>query len=571
MKRPRHIAVAIDFSEHSLAAARLAFGMARAWDTSLTLIHAYEPFGSHYPGSAALLPELIVEQIEQSNRERALEQLTTLRTTLEDGLPASELPKIWVTAISGKPSEAICSAALEAAAELLVIGSRGKSQLTSWLLGSVVRDVAASAHCPVLVTRGRHDASWHEGFSQITVGVDHTELTRPLVDASSSLRDIDGRLALVKVWNVPVFDERDVIGAGLHATVSALNAEAMAWEADRLDKLREAAGLSAEQASLRVELGKSAEQLLAHAKSSKADLIALGSHARDNVLDRILGTTAERVLRHSEVPVLMFPITALPAARTHVSGEMAEFHELGAGDCKSYLIVSASREGMLVDPLLEDVESIIDLVSGRTIELKYVVDTHVHADHISGAPRLAEKTGATYVVHKNSGSSCAGMRVEHGERLELGRLSARVIYTPGHAADAISLAFPDRLLTGDFLFIGAAGAGRTDLPGGDSGEHWDALRELRHLEPSTLIYPGHDYHGLTFSTLAEERINNPRLKARSREEYVKWLDSFDLGSAEWMVDVVAANQLLVQANDGRRRPACLFSRECNLRSRWHRR
>ena len=542
MKSIRHVAVATDFSSHSREAARLAFAIAKWAGADLTVIHAHEPIGSHYPGSAALLPELIVDQIEQASTERIRERLEELQKELERGVPSSEIPKMWLTVATGSLSEAICTGALEAAADVLVIGSRGKSQIASWLLGSVVREVAATAHCPVLVTKGSHGKEDFAGFANVSVGIDHTELSKPLIKSVLGLTCESGHLSLVNAWNFPAFVEQDATASDLQTAVSTLNAEAIAWEAHRLEALRDELGLGDDRATLRVELGKAAAQLLEHAASTKADLIALGSHARASLPDRVLGTTAERVLRHSEVPVLMLPASSLPRARTAVREEMADFEELNDRECKSYLVVAKGGKAMIVDPLLENVEHYLDLISGRELELVYVVDTQLHADHISGGPRLAEKTGAEYVVHTKSGSACTGRRVAAGEYLELDKLRARVLYTPGHAADAITLAFPDRLLTGDFLLLGDGGAGRTDLPGGDPGEHWDSLAELRHFAPETLVFPGHDYNGRTFSTLAEERVNNPRLAPRERADYVAWLAGQDLGPTDWMSSVIAANR-----------------------------
>lgn len=217
-----------------------------------------------------------------------------------------------------------------------------------------------------------------------------------------------------------------------------------------------------------------------------------------------------------------------------------KFSQLNDGPCKTYLI-SDHGLAMLVDPVLEEVDHYIETLRQDELELKYIVDTHVHADHISGAAALRDRTGADYVMHENSGCDCANYRVSDGDWLELGSTSIEVRHTPGHTEDSISLFFPDRILTGDFLFIGEGGAGRTDLPGGDAGKHWDSLATLTSLPATLLVFPAHDYHGKTQSTLAAQRRDNPRLKPRSREEYIQWLDDLRLGAADWMVDVVKAN------------------------------
>jgi sulfur dioxygenase len=144
-------------------------------------------------------------------------------------------------------------------------------------------------------------------------------------------------------------------------------------------------------------------------------------------------------------------------------------------------------------------------------------------------------------MHTLSASACANRRVADGDEVRLGDVRLRVLHTPGHTQDSITLVLPDRIITGDFLFIGEGGAGRTDLPRGDAGEHWDALQKMGSLPDSTLVYPAHDYHGRVSSTLAEERTKNPRLAARTREAYVAWLGSLRLGPAAWMADVIKAN------------------------------
>ncbi|MFT5359205.1 MAG: glyoxylase-like metal-dependent hydrolase (beta-lactamase superfamily II) [Polyangiales bacterium] len=223
------------------------------------------------------------------------------------------------------------------------------------------------------------------------------------------------------------------------------------------------------------------------------------------------------------------------------------FEELNQTACKTYLIADEeTKEAMLVDPVLEGNEHYLREIAQRGLLLRYVIDTHVHADHISGAASLRDETGADYVMHESSASACANHRVHEGETLLLGDLKIKFLHTPGHTPDSLSLLFPDRLLTGDFLFIGEGGAGRTDLPGGDAGAHWDALQKLRKLPNALLVFPAHDYHGRHHSTLGEERLHNPRLQERSRQGYITWLQALRQEPAEWMTDVVHANYACAQ-------------------------
>jgi glyoxylase-like metal-dependent hydrolase (beta-lactamase superfamily II) len=218
------------------------------------------------------------------------------------------------------------------------------------------------------------------------------------------------------------------------------------------------------------------------------------------------------------------------------------FEQLNDGQCKTYLVASeATRDAALVDPVLDEVAHYIAELDRRELRLRLVIDTHVHADHISGGAALRDRLGVDYVMHHRSVSACANVRVGEGDVVEVGDVQMRVLHTPGHTQDSISLLLPNRLLTGDFLFIGAGGAGRTDLPGGDAGEHWDSLQKLEALPGSVEIFPAHDYHGRQSSTLERERAENPRLKRRTRAQYVAWLDTLRLGPAEWMAGVIQAN------------------------------
>jgi glyoxylase-like metal-dependent hydrolase (beta-lactamase superfamily II)/rhodanese-related sulfurtransferase len=218
------------------------------------------------------------------------------------------------------------------------------------------------------------------------------------------------------------------------------------------------------------------------------------------------------------------------------------FEQLNPGACKTYLIAcERTRQAMLVDPILPRVDEYLGLLASRGLTLACVLDTHVHADHLSGCAALRERTNANYAMHETSKAACANVKVGDGGEIAVGDVRARVLHTPGHTKDSLTLVLPDRILTGDFLFLGEGGAGRTDLLGGDSGEHWDSLQKLGRLGDGMLVFPGHDYHCHSHSTLGEERAKNERLRRRSRAEYVAWLAEFKLGAAEWMVDVIRAN------------------------------
>lgn len=216
--------------------------------------------------------------------------------------------------------------------------------------------------------------------------------------------------------------------------------------------------------------------------------------------------------------------------------------QLNDGYCKTYLLTAdGTQEAILVDPVLEHVDAYLERLQRAGLTLTAVIDTHVHADHISGGAALRDRTGCDYVMHGLSAAPCANRRVADGDTIRLGDLELGVLHTPGHTQDSITLVLPEALLTGDFLFIGEGGAGRTDLPGGDPGDHWDSLQKLARFSSATRVLPAHDYHGRSGSTLGEERQRNERLRPRTREAYVEWLDGLRLGPAEWMASVIQAN------------------------------
>lgn len=218
------------------------------------------------------------------------------------------------------------------------------------------------------------------------------------------------------------------------------------------------------------------------------------------------------------------------------------FKQLNKTSCKTYLIGSENaREVLVVDPALEQVNEYASLIKNEGFKLTHVLDTHTHADHISGAGALADRTGAVYVMHQNSPVRCVAFHVTDGFDCHLGDISVRVMHTPGHTNDSICLIFPDRILTGDTLFLDDGGAGRTDLPGGDPGEHWESIRKIMKLPDHLIVYPAHEYRGREPSSLGEQKKRNPNLQPRTKEAYIKWLADMEMGAADWMKNVLKAN------------------------------
>lgn len=224
------------------------------------------------------------------------------------------------------------------------------------------------------------------------------------------------------------------------------------------------------------------------------------------------------------------------------------FEQLNDGNCKTYLVADGT-EATLVDPLLGREDHYLRVLKDRGLKLRAVVDTHVHADHLSACALLRDRTGADHAVHAASKVAEGNLRLEEGSQMKVGGIPVDILHTPGHTGDSMTLRLPDRILTGDFLFLGEGGAGRTDLPGGDPGAHWDSLQKLNGLDGALLVFPGHDYRGRSESTLAQERQANPRLQPRSREAYVAWLNGLQMPPADWMKAVVKAN--LACARDAR--------------------
>jgi sulfur dioxygenase len=220
-----------------------------------------------------------------------------------------------------------------------------------------------------------------------------------------------------------------------------------------------------------------------------------------------------------------------------------KFRQLNPHACRSYLVgVEGANDVAIVDPVVDHVSEYLEMLSRGGLTLALVVDTHTHADHISGAAALKDATGCSYLMHENGRSKCADFRVADGFAWKmLDAIPVRVMHTPGHTKDSISLVLEDRVLTGDALFLDDGGAGRDDLPGGDPGEHWESLRRLSALPDDLLVYPAHDYRKRAPSSIGRQKKTNPHLKPRSKGEFIRFLEDLRLGPADWMKDVLTAN------------------------------
>ena len=218
------------------------------------------------------------------------------------------------------------------------------------------------------------------------------------------------------------------------------------------------------------------------------------------------------------------------------------FRELNRSKCKTYLIGSETEHlAILIDPVREKVDRYLALLAYLGLKLDAVVDTHTHADHRTASLDLKELTGAKVIMHRKAPAPHVNVHVNEGDKIDVGDLQVQVLYTPGHTPDGISLYTGDRVLTGDTLLI--RGTGRCDFAGGDAGEQFDSItQKLFTLPDATLVFPAHDYRGNTRSTIGEEKLCNPRVTGRSREQYIDLMNNLGLPLPENIQEVLQPNQ-----------------------------
>ena len=218
------------------------------------------------------------------------------------------------------------------------------------------------------------------------------------------------------------------------------------------------------------------------------------------------------------------------------------FEQLRSGGCLSYLVgCDQTGTGAIVDPALDLVDRYAALATEKGLRVRYVIDTHTHADHFSAARTVARQLEARIVVHRLASAPFADIRVDDGELLALGALRIRVMHTPGHTDDSICLVLPDRVLTGDTLLIG--GTGRTDLPTGDPDALYDSLHgKLLRLDDGLRVFPAHDYKGRTSSTIGSEKKENPRLQQRERTAFVELMRGLDIAMPEHLTEALRTNR-----------------------------
>ncbi|MBI1684779.1 MBL fold metallo-hydrolase [Caulobacter hibisci] len=217
------------------------------------------------------------------------------------------------------------------------------------------------------------------------------------------------------------------------------------------------------------------------------------------------------------------------------------FETFSAGGCRSYLVgCERTRAAVLIDPELSLSDHYRGFLLQNGLSLRYIVDTHTHADHFSAGRSLSKAMGAPVVMHRLSPAPHAELRLDDGDMLVAGDLKLKALHTPGHTRDSMCLVLGDRAFTGDTLLIG--GTGRTDLPTGDPHALFDSLFDkLLKLPGETLVYPAHDYKGRSHSTIADEIATNPRLQKTERAAFVAMMRDLDLAAPTHLTEALRTN------------------------------
>jgi glyoxylase-like metal-dependent hydrolase (beta-lactamase superfamily II) len=212
----------------------------------------------------------------------------------------------------------------------------------------------------------------------------------------------------------------------------------------------------------------------------------------------------------------------------------------------TYLIASAKgREALIIDPVLENIEAYIGLLKELDLKLVKVIDTHIHADHITGASKLNKETNCSTIMGEHTPSEAVQIKVKNDEIIKVDNLKIKAIYTPGHTSDSYSFLMNDRIFSGDTLLIN--GTGRTDFQNGSSKDSYESIfNKLLKLPKETLLYPAHDYKGEKVSTIGKETNNNPRLQVNSMNEYLEIMNNLNLPKPK-LIDIAVKRNLKLGA------------------------
>ena len=207
----------------------------------------------------------------------------------------------------------------------------------------------------------------------------------------------------------------------------------------------------------------------------------------------------------------------------------------------TYIISSGKgREALIIDPVIEHTDEYIKVLESLELKLVKVIDTHIHADHVTGLNELNQRTNCVRMMGENSKSEVTDIKLKDEENINIENIELKAIYTPGHTDCSYIYLMNDRVFTGDTLLIN--GTGRTDFQNGSAHEAYDSLfGKLLKLPEETLVYPAHDYNGKKNSTIGSEKSNNPRLQVSSKEEYAEIMNNLNLANPKMMDIAVPAN------------------------------
>ncbi len=219
------------------------------------------------------------------------------------------------------------------------------------------------------------------------------------------------------------------------------------------------------------------------------------------------------------------------------------FRQLFDPISSTYTYLLAERTGgeaLLIDPVRDNVEQYLQAIEELDLQLVTAIDTHVHADHITGLGLLRDSTGCATALGEQTRAQCVSVRIKEDDILRADGLQLRAIYTPGHTDDSYSFVMNDRVFTGDTLLI--RGTGRTDFQNGDPAAQYDSLfNKILRLPDQTQVYPAHDYNGRTVSSIGEEKRHNPRLQVKSKQAYVDLMNDMDIDPPRLIDVAVPAN------------------------------
>ena len=213
----------------------------------------------------------------------------------------------------------------------------------------------------------------------------------------------------------------------------------------------------------------------------------------------------------------------------------------------TYLIASAKgREAVIIDPVIENIGSYIKLLQELDLKLVKVIDTHIHADHVTGASKLKQVTNCSTLMGEHTPADAVEIKVKDDEIIKIDQIEIKAMYTPGHTYDSYSFLMDNYLFSGDTLLIN--GTGRTDFQNGSSKDAYNSIfNRLLKLHEDTILYPGHDYNGKKSSTIGNEKKFNPRLQVKNVDEYVELMSNLNLAKPQ-LIDINVSRNIKLGAN-----------------------